>query len=156
MLDDIDRRILAVLQRDGRLSNVDLADAVGLSPSPCLRRVRQLERQGVIRSYTARVDPRAVGLGLTAFISVRLERTAEPLLEDFETAIRARPEVLECYPVTGDADFLIKVVVADLAAYEHLMRDCLLRITGVSSTRTSFALTPVKHETALPIAAPGS
>jgi DNA-binding Lrp family transcriptional regulator len=154
-LDAIDRRILTVLQRDGRLSNVELAEQVGLSPSPCLRRLRRLETTGVIRRYAALLDPNAVGLDVTAFISVSLERNAEQVLEAFEAAVRERPEVLECYPVTGDADFLLKVVTVDLHAYERLMRDHLLRVPGISSTRTSFALTPVKDEALLPIGADG-
>ena len=150
-LDEIDRRMLRELQVDGRLSNVELAARVGLSPSPCLRRLRHLEREGVIQRYAALLDAKALGLDVTAFISVRLERNAEEVLESFEAAVRRRPEVLECYPVTGDADFLLKIVTADLAAYERLMRDFLLRLPGVSNAHTSFTMTPVKRDTMLPI-----
>ena len=150
-LDRIDRRILAELQRDGRMANTALAERVGLSPSPCLRRVKRLEAAGIIRRYSAVIDPARVGLGLSCFISVTLERNVEQVLEVFEAAISERPEILECWPVTGEADFLLKVVTADLGAYERLMRDHLLRVPGISSTQTSFLLTPVKNETALPL-----
>lgn len=150
-LDKIDRRILMELQNDARIANVGLAECVGLSPSPCLRRVKQLEAAGIIRRYSAVIDPARVGLGLSCFISVTLERNVEQVLEAFEEAILERPEILECWPTTGEADFLLKVVTADLGAYERLMRDHLLRIPGISSTKTSFLLTPVKNETALPL-----
>jgi len=150
-LDEIDRRMLHELQLDGRLSNVELAARVGLSPSPCLRRLRRLEDAGVIQRYTALLDAQALGLDVTAFISVRLERNVEEVLESFEAAVCRRAEVLECYPITGDADFLLKIVTADLAAYERLMRDFLLRLPGVSNAHTSFTMTPVKRDTVLPI-----
>jgi len=150
-LDKIDRRILMELQNDARIANVALAECVGLSPSPCLRRVKQLETAGIIRRYSAVIDPARVGLGLSCFISVTLERNVEQVLEAFEEAISERPEILECWPTTGEADFLLKVVTADLGAYERLMRDHLLRIPGISSTKTSLLLTPVKNETALPL-----
>lgn len=150
-IDKIDRQILAELQLDARIANVALAERVGLSPSPCLRRVKRLEAAGIIRRYSAVVDPARVGLGLSCFISVTLERTVEQALEEFEAAIAERPEILECWPITGEADFLLKVITADLGAYERLMRDYLLRIPGISSTKTSFLLTPVKNETALPL-----
>ncbi|MGD9536564.1 MAG: Lrp/AsnC family transcriptional regulator [Alphaproteobacteria bacterium] len=150
-LDAIDRRILDQLQRNARLSNVELAERVGLSPSPCLRRVRRLEEVGAIRRYVALLDPNLVGLGIVAFIGVRLERTVEQALDIFERAVRDRPEVLECFPITGDIDFLLKVMTRDLPAYEQLMREHILRIPGVSSTRTSFVLSAVKNETALPL-----
>ena len=150
-LDKIDRRILMELQNDARIANVGLAECVGLSPSPCLRRVKQLEAAGIIRRYSAVIDPARVGLGLSCFISVTLEHNVEQVLEAFEEAILERPEILECWPTTGEADFLLKVVTADLGAYERLMRDHLLRIPGISSTKTSFLLTPVKNETALPL-----
>ena len=150
-LDKIDRRILAELQSDARIANVARAERVGLTPSPCLRRVKRLEEEGVIRRYGAVIDPARVGLGIACFISVTLERNVEQVLEVFEAAISERPEILECWPVTGEADFLLKVVTADLGAYERLMRDHLLRVPGISSTKTSFLLTPVKNETALPL-----
>lgn len=152
-LDAIDLRILDALQANARISNIELAALVGLSPSPCLRRVKRLEAAGVIRRYAALLDPAAMGLGIIGFISVTLERNVEAVLEDFEAAVKERPEVLECWPITGDADFLLKVVTADLGAYERLMRDHLLRIPGISSTKTSFVLTAIKNETALPLSA---
>ena len=150
-LDKIDRRILMELQSDGRIANVALAERVGLTPSPCLRRVKRLEEEGVIRRYGAVIDAKQVGLGIACFISVTLERNVEHVLEVFEAAISKRPEILECWPVTGEANFLLKVVTADLGAYERFMRDHLLRVQGISSTQTSFLLTPVKNETALPL-----
>ena len=150
-LDKIDRRILMELQSDGRIANVALAERVGLTPSPCLRRVKWLEEEGVIRRYGAVSDAKQGGLGIACFISVTLERNVEQVLEVFEAAISERPEILECWPVTGEADFLLKVVTADLGAYERFMRDHLLRVQGISSTQTSFLLTPIKNETALPL-----
>jgi DNA-binding Lrp family transcriptional regulator len=150
-LDRIDRRILTELQSDARIANVALAERVGLSPSPCLRRVKRLEAEGVIKRYGAVIDAKQVGLGIACFISVTLEHNVEQVLEAFEAAIAECPEILECWPVTGEADFLLKVVTADLGAYERLMRDHLLRVPGISSTKTSFLLTPVKNETALPL-----
>ncbi|MBM3601101.1 MAG: Lrp/AsnC family transcriptional regulator [Alphaproteobacteria bacterium] len=150
-LDAIDRRILAALQENARTANVDLAREVGLSPSPCLRRVRELEELKIIRSYVTLVDPAAVGLGVSVFVQVSLERQIERALEVFEAAVRARPEVMECYLMTGDADYLLRVVVADLAAYERFLMDHLTRIAGVASIKSSFALKQVKYRTALPI-----
>ena len=150
-LDDIDRRILEVLQDDARISNVDLAGRVGLSPSPCLRRVRELEESGLIRRYVALLDPVAVGLGVSVFIQVSLERQAEQGLGTFEHRILERPEVLECYLMTGDADYLLRVVVPDVAAFERFLLDHLTRIPGVASVKSSFALKQVKYRTALPL-----
>lgn len=155
-LDEIDRRILEVLQDDARISNVDLAARVGLSPSPCLRRVRDLEERGVVRRYVALLDPGAVGLGVSVFVQVSLERQAEKGLETFEKRILARPEVLECYLMTGDADYLLRVVVPDVAAFERFLLDHLTRVDGVASIKSSFALKQVKYQTALPIPTPPS
>ena len=134
---------MAALQGNARLSNVDLAGQVGLSQSPCLRRVRNLEQGGVIKGYVALVDQQAVGLPVSVFVSVSLERQVERALETFEAAIRARPEVMECYLMTGDADYLLRVVAADLTAYERFLMDHLTRIEGVASIRSSFALKQV-------------
>ena len=150
-LDRIDRNILGQLQDDGRLSNSDLAERVGLSPSPCLRRVRALEAAGVIRKYAALVDPAAVDLAVSVFVSVTLEKQIEERLEAFEAAVVSRPEVLECYLMTGEADYLLRVVVADLAAYERFLKDHLTRIPGVASIKSSFALKQVRYKTALPL-----
>jgi DNA-binding Lrp family transcriptional regulator len=150
-LDAIDRKILALLQEDARLANVDLAGKVGLSPSPCLRRVRDLEEAGVIRRYVTLLDPAAIGLPVSVFVSVSLERQVEQALERFEAAILKRPEVMECYLMTGDADYLLRVVTADLSAYELFLIEHLTRVPGVASIKSSFALKQVKYRTALPV-----
>jgi len=152
-LDSIDRQILACLQRNGRISNVDLAKEVGLSPSPCLRRVRDLEAAGVIDRYVAVLDQAAAGLTLSVFVQVTLERQVEAALETFEKTIADRPEVMECYLMTGDADYLLRIVVDDVMAYEQFLKNHLTRIPGVSSIKSSFALNRVKYETALPLPA---
>jgi DNA-binding Lrp family transcriptional regulator len=150
-LDPIDRRILGELQRNGRISNVDLAEAVGLSPSPCLRRVRDLESAGVIDRYAAIIDQNAAGRSLSVFVQVTLERQIETALDAFERSVSERPEVMECYLMTGDSDYLLRVVVADVSAYEVFLKDHLTRIPGVSAIKSSFALNRVKYETALPL-----
>tara|TARA_R110000868_G_scaffold10313_14_gene50651 strand:+ start:22314 stop:22790 length:477 start_codon:yes stop_codon:yes gene_type:complete len=152
-LDPIDRKILAELQRNGRISNVDLAAAVGLSPSPCLRRVRDLENAGVIDRYAAILDQAAGGYALSVFVQVTLERQVETALDRFERVVADRPEVMECYLMTGDSDYLLRVVVPDVAAYEAFLKSHLTRIPGVASIKSSFALNRVKYETALPLGA---
>ena len=151
-LDAMDRRILARLQSRGRISNADLARDVGLSASACLRRIRELEESGVIDRYVAVLDQKSVDLAISVFVQVTLERQTEPSLEIFEERIAARPEVMECYLMTGDADYLLRVVVADVTAYEQFLKNHLTRIPGVSSIKSSFALKRVKYETALPLA----
>ena len=153
-LDAIDRRILHELQENARISNADLARAVGLSPSPCLRRVRELEQSGVIRGHVALLSPSAVGLPVSVFVQVTLERQVEKALDVFEASVLDRPEVMECYLMTGDADYLLRVVVADLAAYEAFLKSYLTRVPGVSSIKSSFALKQVKYRTALPLEMP--
>ena len=153
-LDAIDRRILENLQNDARIRNVELAEKVGLSPSPCLRRVGNLEKTGVIRGYATLVDSEAVGLPVSVFVSVTLEKQIEKALEKFEKEIRARPEVMECYLMTGDADYLLRVVTSDLGAYERFLIEHLTRIPGVASIKSSFALKQVAYRTALPISPP--
>ena len=150
-LDAIDRRILTELQADARISNAALAEAVGLSPSPCLRRLRALEAAGVIRRYAALLEPAEVGLPISVFVQVTLERQIDRALETFETAIQDRPEVMECYLMTGDADYLLRVVVSDLTAYERFLKEHLTRVSGVASIKSSFALNQVKYSTALPL-----
>ncbi|NYZ16520.1 Lrp/AsnC family transcriptional regulator [Azospirillum sp. RWY-5-1] len=150
-LDRIDRNILALLQQDGRMANSDLSQRVGLSPSPCLRRVKALEETGVIRNYVALVDPAAVDLSVSVFVSVTLERQVEERLDAFEAAVVRWPEVLECYLMTGEADYLLRVVVPDLAAYERFLKDHLTRVPGVASIKSSFALKQVRYNTALPL-----
>ena len=150
-LDAIDQRILQQLQERARQTNVEVADAVGLSPSACLRRVRELEDRGVIAGYVALVSPAAVGLGVSVMLNVTLERQVETALDEFEERIREWPEVMECYLMTGDADYLLRVVVADLGAYERFLMDHLTRIPVVANIRSSFALKQVKYRTALPV-----
>jgi Lrp/AsnC family leucine-responsive transcriptional regulator len=150
-LDTKDLHILDRLQRDARISNVDLAQAVNLSPSPCLARVRALEASGVIARHVTLLDPSAVGLDVTVFIQVTLDRQVEPALDRFEKAVRARPEVMECYLMTGDSDYLLRVVVPDVRALERFIVDVLSRLPGVGNIRSSFALKQVKYETALPL-----
>ncbi|HJM61984.1 MAG TPA: Lrp/AsnC family transcriptional regulator [Alphaproteobacteria bacterium] len=150
-LDAIDRKILTALQEHARMPNVELARAVGLSPSPCLRRVRALEDSGVIRRYATLVDQSAVGLPVSVFVSVSLERQIESALEEFEATVKARPEVMECYLMTGTADYLLRIVVSNLEAYERFLKEHLTRIPGVSSIQSSFALKQIAYRTALPL-----
>lgn len=150
-LDDIDRRILQRLQTDARISNVDLAEHVRLSPSPCLRRVRALEQRGVLRDYVALVDPLAVGLGVSVFIQVSLDKPTGERLDEFERSALERPEIMECYLMTGEADYLLRVVVPDVPAFERFLRDHLTKVPGVASSRSSIALKQVKYNTVLPL-----
>ena len=145
-LDDIDRRIVAALQADGRLPIVDLADKVGLSPTPCQRRVKRLEEEGVITRYAALVSQ--LGLSLQALVQVTLDDHSEKTVEAFESAIRARAEVVACYAVTGDMDFLLHVLVPDLASFSDFALKALLRMPGVRGTRSSFIMQAVKSDLA--------
>ncbi|WP_181700643.1 Lrp/AsnC family transcriptional regulator [Chthonobacter albigriseus] len=149
--DEIDRRILRALQDDGRLSNVELADKVGLSASPCLRRVRRLEEAGVITGYRASLDRAALGLGLTVFVNVKVERHDEEYATAFRNALLALPEVISAHLVSGEADFLLQVVLPDLAAYEMFLVKTLLRLPGVKDIRSNFAIQTVKGEALLPL-----
>jgi len=146
--DDIDRKIIAVLQSEGRLPIVDLADRVGLSPTPCQRRVRRLEEEGVITRYAALVAPAAMGYGLQALVEVTLDDHSEKTVEAFEAAIRARPEVVACYAVTGDMDFLLHVFAPDLATFSDFAMKALLRMPGVKGSRSSFIMQAVKSDLA--------
>ena len=150
-LDRITWRILDRLQRNARISNADLAREVGLSPSPCLRRVRELEHSGVIKDYVTLLEPAEVGLPISVFVQVTLERQVERALETFEHAMLDRAEVMECYLMTGDADYLLRVVVANIEAYEAFLKEHLTRVPGVSGIKSSFALNQVKYRTALPL-----
>jgi Lrp/AsnC family transcriptional regulator, leucine-responsive regulatory protein len=147
-LDDIDKRIVAVLQGEGRLPMVDLADRVGLSATPCQRRVKRLEDEGVIERYAALVPPPAVGLALQALVQVTLDDHSEKTVAAFETAIRARSEVVACYAVTGDMDFLLHVLAPDLASFSEFAMKALLRMPGVRGTRSSFIMQAVKSDLA--------
>ncbi|MBU6252952.1 MAG: Lrp/AsnC family transcriptional regulator [Alphaproteobacteria bacterium] len=149
-LDPIDRRILEAVQANGRITNQELADQVGLSPSPCLRRVRQLEGEGVIARYVALVNPDALGLSVTAFVRVRLDQQDDRHLDAFEAAISQFPEVMECYLMTGEADYQLRILVRSLTEFEDFLRYRLTRVAGVANVTTSFALRPVIYKTALP------
>ena len=149
--DAIDRRILSALQRDATLTNVQLAEEAGLSPSPCLRRVRLLEEAGAIAGYHATLGRTAVGLGLTVFVGIKVERHRDADADAFRTAVAALPEVVSCHLVSGDIDFLLQIVVPDLAAYERLLLDTLLRLPGVADIRSSFAIQTVKADGPLPL-----
>lgn len=150
-LDAIDRRLLAALQENGRLTATELAEKVGLTTSPCLRRLRLLEEAGVIRGYTALVDQKKVGFPVSVFVSIKLERQGEEQLARFEAAVRNCPEVLECYLMTGQRDYLLRVVARDLADYERFVKATLTRIDGIANIESSFALGQVKHSNVLPI-----
>lgn len=153
-LDRLDRRLLAELQADGRITNSELSEKVGLSPSPCLRRLRQLENDGVVTRYVALVDPETLGLSVTAFVRVRLDQQDDRHLGTFEKAVIDFPEVMECYLMTGEADYQLRVLVSSLGAFEDFLRFKLTRIAGVAQVTSSFALRPVVYRTALPMEDP--
>jgi len=151
-LDRYDRRILEELQKDGRISNQELAERIGLSPSPCLRRVRALEESGLITGYRALLDARKLGLDLMALIHISMDRHTPERFANFEERIAALPEVLECLLVTGqDADYQLKVVVADMDAFQQLLLEKITRIEGVTGVHSSFVLRRVVDKTALPV-----
>ncbi|MFA4914755.1 MAG: Lrp/AsnC family transcriptional regulator [Burkholderiaceae bacterium] len=150
-MDAIDRRILEVLQDDCSITNVELARRVNLSPSPCLARVNALEASGIIRGYVALADPIRLGLSLNVFIQVSLEKQVESELERFQKEMATCPEVMECYLMTGDSDYLLRVVVADMQGLELFIVNRLSRIPGVRNIRSGFALKQVKYQTALPM-----
>ncbi|MEM8740817.1 MAG: Lrp/AsnC family transcriptional regulator [Pseudomonadota bacterium] len=149
-VEDADRRVLQILQRDGRISNQDLAAEAGLSNSACWRRVRALEAAGVIRGYAARLDAGQLGLGFHAMVHVHLTRHAGDTVDGFVTAIRARAEVLDCFATTGEADYHLRVMCADLDAYNRFL-DVLFQLPGVASARTNLVLREIKQDGALPI-----
>ncbi len=150
-LDAVDRAILGLLQEDGRIANVDLAEAVPLSPSACLRRVRRLEESGRIDRYVALLDPSAVGLGTNVFVEITLTGQDETTLEAFERAVSERPEIMSCHLMAGQFDYLVHVVVRDVADYEVLHRTHLAQLPGVVRMVSSFALRPICDRTAYPI-----
>lgn len=153
-LDRIDYRILHFLQNDARMPNTLLAEAVGLSPSPCLRRVKALEAQGVLKRYVGIVDAHAVGLPINAFVSVSLRSQEKATLEMFQARITTYPEVMECYLMTGTSDYLLRVVMPDLESYERFLVEKLTKIAGIANIQTSFALKPIVQRTELPLQAP--
>jgi Lrp/AsnC family leucine-responsive transcriptional regulator len=150
-LDPIDIRILNELQNDSSHSNVELAKRVHLSPSPCLMRVKALKDKGVIRNYVALADPKVLGLGLNVFISISLKEQSKEALAEFEQRISEHDEVMECYLMTGDSDYLIRVAVADMGALEKFILEQLTPISGIEKIRSSFALKQVRYKTALPL-----
>ena len=147
-LDDLDRSILAVLQEDGRITNNDLADNVGLSPSACLRRVRRLEESGVIDRYVALVNRKAVGKPTSVFVEISLNSQHEDLLDEFEAKVGDCPEVMSCHLMAGQADYLIHVVCADVADFERIHRSHLAQLPGIAQLRSSFAIRAVTSTTA--------
>lgn len=150
-LDAIDMRILSEIQEDASLTNAELASRVGLSASPCLARMRALDEAGVITRRVALLDPAMLGADVSVFIQVTLEKQTEVLLDVFEAAMAGFPEVMECYLMTGDSDYLLRVVVRDTVALQHFIVDRLAKTRGVANIRSSFALKQVKYKTALPL-----
>ncbi|MBI2379359.1 MAG: leucine-responsive transcriptional regulator Lrp [Gammaproteobacteria bacterium] len=150
-LDRIDRKILRELQLDGRVSNVELARRVGLSPTPCLERVRRLESQGYILGYTAILQPHYLDASLLVFVEIRLTRTSPQIFDDFKAAVVKLPDVLECHLVTGSFDYLLKARVADMGAYRELLGETLLTLPGVSESRTYVVMEEVKQTTQIAI-----
>jgi Lrp/AsnC family transcriptional regulator, leucine-responsive regulatory protein len=151
-INSTDRKILSALQADGRLSNVALAEQIGMSPSPCLRRVKQLEESGHIDNYVAILDRRKMGLGMMAFVEVKVPQVANALIiEQFKEAVRREPAIIGCYVMAGQFDFLLKVVARDMDAYSALAQNVLLQLPGVQDMRSSFVLEAIKDTTELPI-----
>jgi Lrp/AsnC family leucine-responsive transcriptional regulator len=149
-LDSIDLKILTALQENARITNIDLCDKVGLSPSPCLSRVKALETAGFISRYVTLLDPLSVGLSVSVFVQIRLEKQVESALVTFESTIATKPEVMECYLMTGSADYLLRVVVPNLQEFQRFVID-LSKIRGVGNIQSSIALKQVKYKTALPL-----
>ena len=162
-LDKIDLKILAILQADGRLTNQEIAEKVNLSPSPCLRRIKHLEESGVIRQYVALLDPDMIGLGLLAYVNVRLEKHSDAAITggtrtttaatqaDFASSVANWPEVVACYAMTGEMDYLLRVHVKDMDDFSRFMMRTLLRHPAVLDVKSSFALQKIKDTTALPL-----
>jgi len=150
-LDKIDRRILGILQMDGRISAVDLADRVGLSPTSAGERLRRLQKEGYITGFGVRLDPQRLGFGLLVFVEVLLDKTTPDVFAKFANAVRAMPDVLECHMVAGGFDYLIKTRVADMAAYRHFLGEVLLSLPGVRETRTYAVMEEVKNDGPLPL-----
>ena len=150
-IDKIDRRILALLQADGRISNLKLAEAVHLSPTAVLERVRRLTRDGYILGYEARLDPARLGAGLMVFVEVLLDRTVQDVMDTFRAAVQVRPEILECHLVAGGFDYLLKTRVADMAAYRAFIGSVIWTLPGVRETRTYVVMEEVKNSTLLAV-----
>lgn len=150
-LDMMDRRILEVLQEDGRIQNIELAERVGLSPSPCLRRVKLLEEAGVIEKYVALLNPTTLGVGLTVFVRIWLKSQDAQTIEAFTQKVQQFPEIVECHLMAGDCDFLLRVVTPDLDAYRRFQGEHLTRIKGVQSVKTEIPMQKIKYTSALPL-----
>jgi Lrp/AsnC family leucine-responsive transcriptional regulator len=144
-LDTIDRNILNVLQHQGRIANVELARQVGLSPSPCLERVKRLEEQGYITGYYAQLDPNKLGASMLVFVEISLTKTSPDIFADFSAAVQQQDDIQECHLVSGNFDFLLKTRVADMASYRKLLGDTLLRLPGVRESRSYVVMEEVKH-----------
>jgi len=152
-LDQIDHKILNYLQENARITNADLADKVGLSPTPCLRRLRRLENDGIIKGYHTEINRELLGINVTVLILVKLEREDDITLREFENSIKDRTEVMECYLVTGKFDYFVRVVVPSLSAYESFLSETLLRMPNVSTVESSFTLREVERKTVVPLPA---
>lgn len=149
-MDQIDHKIVRALQKDGRMTVTELADKVGLSPTPCARRLDRLQRDGVITGYSATVDPAKLGLSVSIFVSVELEKQDRAAVDAFEKAILRCDEVMECYLMTGSRDILLRVVAADLAAFDRFLENRLMKIPGIRNLRSNFALRAMVRRDALP------
>ena len=150
-LDGHDRRILRVLQQQGRITNQELAEQIGLSPAACWRRVKALEASGVIKRFAALVDPARVGQPLSALVMITLRRHSIDSTSDFEARVAQYPEVLQCYATTGNADFVLRVVIEDMAAYDRFLNEKLFTLPGISQVHSNFVLRAIKDETASPM-----
>lgn len=150
-LDHIDHKILRHLQENARITNAELADRVGLSPTPCLRRLRRLESDGIIKGYHTEVNREALGVNVTVIILVKLEREDDKTLREFEAEIQKRPEVMECYLVTGKFDYFIRVLVPTLATYEAFLSETILRMPNIATVESSFTLREVERKVVMPL-----
>jgi Lrp/AsnC family leucine-responsive transcriptional regulator len=150
-MDNIDKKIVRELQLNARITNEELAEKVNLSPSPCLRRVKKLENSGILKGYTAVVDQVLCGLSMNVFLSVRLEKPDKQIMQNFENAVSQLDEVLECYLMTGNRDYLLKVISNDLKSYEAFIRDKFSNLPGISSIESSFAFGHVKQQQFIPL-----
>ncbi len=150
-VDKTDRKILATLQSDGRIANVELAERIGLSPTSIGERLKRLQRDGFVEGYGARLNPHRLGFGLLVFVEVLLDKTTPDVFERFADAVRRAPEVLECHMVAGGFDYLVKTRVADMAAYRRFLGDTLLAFPGVRETRTYAVMEEVKRDAPLPV-----
>lgn len=149
--DKYEWQILQALQKDGRLSNNDIAERIGLSTTPCWRRINELNNSGVIERYVALLNPKLTGIKEIVFANVSIDKYEENHRHEFEQAVQARPEVLECYASMGDNDYILKIAVPDIAAYDSFLQDFLVKLPGVRQTHSTFALRVIKRDTALPL-----